>query len=237
MNDESTCSARSRSDEDVTRAALAVEADAFTRFIERQRIEVMFELRRLRFGERPVTGQSNRERIETFLTNIREQQQQDKRVPSRRPAVPSAHIADIDALASRRCVSATLSSPAFRRDLENAIRQSIGARPTTTVQTIPRAPPLPRTLAPVSATAHSYVGSVDREQEHSSTSPTQSHRQFNVERYQKCPLSTNLVRLSCSQTGARITCMADDNTITTRNYCPGNKRSRSSTIGDKCFGE
>ena len=134
MNDESTCSARSRSDEDVTRAALAVEADAFTRFIERQRIEVMFELRRLRFGERPVTGQSNRERIETFLTNIREQQQQDKRVPSRRPAVPSAHIADIDALASRRCVSATLSSPAFRRDLENAIRQSIGARPAATVQ-------------------------------------------------------------------------------------------------------
>ena len=223
MNDESDCSARSRRKEDVTRAALEVEADAFTRFIERKRIEVMFELRRLRVGERPVTGQSNRARIETFITNIREHQQQEKRVPSRRPAAPSAHIADIDALASRRCVSVTLSSAAFRRDLENAIRQSIGARPATAVQTIPRAPPLPRTFAPVSATAHTYVSSVDHEQEHSSTLPTPSYRQFNVERYQKCLSSTNLVRLSRSQTGKGITCMAGDNTITTRNYCSGNK--------------
>ena len=221
MNDESKCSARVRSDDDVTRAALEVEADAFTRFIERQRIEVLFELRRLRVGERPVTGQSNRERIETFLTNIREHQQQPKRVPSRRPAAPSAHIADIDALASRRCVSATLSSAAFRRDLENAIRQSIGARPVTTAQTIPRAPPLPRTFAPVSVTAQSYVGSVERE--HSSSSPTRSHRQFNVERYETCSSSVNRVRLSRSQARTRITRMADDNTITTRNDCPGNK--------------
>ncbi|CAF5121035.1 unnamed protein product, partial [Rotaria sp. Silwood1] len=56
---ESECSSSARSEEDVACSALEVEADAFTRFIERQRTEVMFELRRLRLGERPVTGQHN----------------------------------------------------------------------------------------------------------------------------------------------------------------------------------
>jgi len=142
---ESECSSSSRSEEEVACSALEIEADAFTRFIERQRVEVMFELRRLRLGERPVTGQPNRERIETFLNNIQEHQQ-ETRIPSTRPVVPSAHIADIDALANRRCVSAALSSAAFRQDLENTIRHSIGVRP---VQQIPPAPPLPRVPAPV----------------------------------------------------------------------------------------
>ena len=136
---ESECSSSTRSEEDLTRAALEVEADAFTRFIERQRLEVMFELRRLRLGERPVTGQPNRERIETFLNNIQENQQ-ETRSPSTRVAPPSAHIADIDALASRRCVSGALGSVNFRQDLENAIRHTIGTRPT---QPAPRAPPAP----------------------------------------------------------------------------------------------
>lgn len=134
---ESECSSSSRSEEEVACSALETEADAFTRFIERQRLEVMFELRRLRLGERPVTGQPNRERIETFLNNVQEHQQ-ETRVPSARPAAPSAHIADIDALANRRCVSAALGSVAFRQDLENAIRHSIGTRPA---QPVPQAPP------------------------------------------------------------------------------------------------
>ncbi len=121
-------------------SALEIEADAFTRFIERQRLEVMYELRRIRLGERPVTGQPNRERIETFINNIQEQQQ-ETRVPSTRPAAPSAHIADIDALANRRCVSAALSSAGFRQDLENTIRQTIGTRP---VQQTPQPPSVPR---------------------------------------------------------------------------------------------
>lgn len=124
---ESECS--SRSEEEVAYSALEVEADAFTRFIERQRMDVMFELRRLRLGERPVTGQPNRERIETFLNN-RQESQQETRVPSTRPVIPSAHSADIDALTNRRCVSAALTSSSFRQDLENAIRQSVGIRPT-----------------------------------------------------------------------------------------------------------
>jgi len=141
---ESECSSSSRSEEDVACAALEVEADAFTRFIERQRLEVMFELRRLRLGERPVTGQPNRERIATFLNNVQEHQQVT-RTPSTRPAVPSAHVADIDALANRRCVSAALSSTAFRQDLENTIRHSMGTR---TVQQTPQAPAVPRLQAP-----------------------------------------------------------------------------------------
>jgi hypothetical protein len=139
---ESECSSSSRSEEDLACSALEVEADAFTRFIERQRMEVMFELRRLRLGERPVTGQPNRERIETFLNHIQERQE-EPRTPSTRPAVPSAHIADIDALANQRCVSAALSSTAFRQDLENTIRHSITTRP------VPQTPQTPRVPTPV----------------------------------------------------------------------------------------
>ena len=126
---------------------MEVEADALARFIERQRIQTMFELRCLRMGERPVTGQPNRERIETFLTNIQEQQQeQARRVPASRPAAPSAHTADIDALATRRCVSAALGSASFRQDLENAVRRSVQTQPARATQEIPRAPPLPEGL-------------------------------------------------------------------------------------------
>ncbi|CAF0817600.1 unnamed protein product [Rotaria sordida] len=145
---ESECSSSSRSEEDVACSALEIEADAFTRFIERQRMEVMFELRRLRLGERPVTGQHNRERIETFLNNIHEHQQ-ETRVPSTRPAPPSAHIADINALTNRRCVSAALGSAAFRQDLENTIRNTIGTRPVVPVQQTPRTSSVPQVLASV----------------------------------------------------------------------------------------
>lgn len=148
---ESECSSSSRSEEDLTRSALEVEADAFTRFIERQRMEVMFELRRLRLGERPVTGQSNRERIETFINSIQEPQP-EVRAPAARPAAPSAHMADIDALANRRCVSLALSSAAFRQDLENAVRQTIRAAPVAPVVVAP--PPRPQPVAAASATVN-----------------------------------------------------------------------------------
>jgi hypothetical protein len=173
-----------RSEGDVTRSALETQADAFTRFIDRQRVEVMFELRHLRLGERPVTGQANRERIETFLTNI-QQPQHGTRIPSTRPIVPSAHIADIDALANRRCVSAALGSAAFRQDLESAIRRSIETRP---IQQIPQAPPMPRALAPViieQQITHnsSHVVSVIREQERPLITQTPFHGPLNIERY------------------------------------------------------
>lgn len=142
----SECSFLSRSEEDVARSALEVEADAFTHFIDRQRVETMFELRNLRLGERPVTGQPNRDRIQTFLNHIR--QQRDQRTPSAQPAAPSAHIADINALATRRCVSAALGSVGFRQDLENAVRRSIEPRPAAARPNIPQAPPMPRALTP-----------------------------------------------------------------------------------------
>jgi hypothetical protein len=192
---ESECSSSSRSDADVARSALEVEADTFTRFIERQRVEVMFELRNIRLGERPVTGQSNRERIQTFLNNIREQQQQQQpfaRTPSTRPVVPSAHTADIDALANRRCVSAALGSAAFRRDLEDAVRRSVETGPVATiapVQQIPQAPPIPRILAPTnieqqdSPTLPLHVTPVIREPERSQITQIQTREPFNIQRY------------------------------------------------------
>ncbi|CAF3349414.1 unnamed protein product [Rotaria socialis] len=159
---ESECSSSSRSEHDVACSALEIEADAFTRFIERQRLEVMFELRRIRLGERPVTGQDNRDRIATFLNNIHERQQVP-RVPSTRPVVPSAHIADINSLTNRRCVSAALSSAAFRQDLENTIRQTIGIRPVEPVQRVSQAPTLPQVLATVN---------VEPQQQQPQTPPT-----------------------------------------------------------------
>ena len=57
--DESEESSSSRSEGEVAYSALEIEADAFTRFIERQRMDVMFELHRLRLGKRPITGQPN----------------------------------------------------------------------------------------------------------------------------------------------------------------------------------
>ncbi len=191
---ESECSSSSRSDEDVARSALEVEADTFTRFIERQRVEVMFELRNLRLGERPVTGQSNRERIQTFLNNIQEQQlqQPNTRTPSTRPIMPSAHIADIDALTNRRCVSAALGSATFRRDLENAVRRSIETRPVAQVapvQQIPQAPPIPRTFVPMniehqaSPTLPLHVPPVIREQERPQITQIETHEPFNIDRY------------------------------------------------------
>jgi hypothetical protein len=189
---ESECSSSSRSDEDVARSALEVEADTFTRFIERQRVEVMFELSNIRLGERPVTGQSNRERIQTFLNNIQENQQQQQsltRTPSVRPTVPSAHIADIDALANRRCVSAALGSAAFRRDLENAIRRSIEPRPAAPVQPIPQAPPIPRNFTPInteqqnSPTVPLQAAPVIREQQRPQMTQTPMQVPFNIERY------------------------------------------------------
>ena len=139
MNHVEELQSSTRSEPDVAYSRLTTEADAFTRFIERQRMDVLFELRRLRLGDRPVSGQSNRERIETFLTNNQDQQQH-VRVPSARPAVPSAHIADIDALANRRCVTAALGSMAFRRDLENTIRRSVAVQPVPRVSTAVSSP-------------------------------------------------------------------------------------------------
>lgn len=189
---ESECSTSTRSEEDIARSALEVEADTFTRFIERQRVEVMFELRNIRLGERPVTGQANREQIQTFLNRVQEQQQQPqpRRIPSTRPVVPSAHIADIDALANRRCVSAALGSAAFRRDLENVVRNTIDrqvatpvlrTQQTSPVQQIPQAPPIPRTLTRQTIETQNLPNNAETERPQ--ITQTETQEPFSVERY------------------------------------------------------
>ncbi|CAF3364815.1 unnamed protein product [Rotaria sp. Silwood1] len=192
----SECNSSSRSKEDITRSVLEIEADAFTRFIERQCTEVMFELRRLRLDERPVTDQPNHERIETFVNNIHEQQR-NIRTPSTRPIVPSAHLAGIDALANHRCVSAALRSTAFRQDLENAIRHSIGTQRITPVQQIPQALPMPQTLSSTiieqqhsqitqsSPTLSVHGEPLIREQQHSQINLNPTHEPFNIERQER----------------------------------------------------
>jgi hypothetical protein len=155
---ESDCS--ETHDDDVTLSALEIQADAFTRFIERQRADVMFELRGLNQRQRPVTGQSNRERIASFLHERHERQQPRQHVPSTRPVRPSAHMADINALSSRRCVSAALTSAAFRRDLENAIRQTISTQVDT-----------PPVSSSVSSRVAAPATALPTEQEHRQVTP------------------------------------------------------------------
>ena len=186
---ESECSFSTRSEEDITRSILEVEADAFTRFVDRQRTDVMYELQNLRLGERPVTGQSNRERIETFLNNI--QTPREQRVPSTRPAAPSAHSADIYALADRGCVTTALRSTAFRQDLENAIRRSVQPRLNTSTSQIPPAPSMSRIFSSVPAPPPQQLQvtqtlptlPVRRQQQPTQVIPRTVHEPLNVERY------------------------------------------------------
>ncbi|CAF0780101.1 unnamed protein product [Adineta ricciae] len=187
---ESECSFSTRSEEDITRSILEVEADAFTRFVDRQRVEVMYELRNLRLGERPVTGQFNRERIETFLNSI--QTQREQRAPSTQPAAPSAHLADINALADRGCVTSALRSTAFRQDLENAIRRSVQPRPNASTSQIPPAPSMSRLfpatpVSPQQSQARQTLPTlpVRRQQQPTQIIPPTAHEPLNLERQER----------------------------------------------------
>lgn len=96
----------------------------------------MFELRRLKMGDRPVTGQGNREVVQDFLTRTLNPTPEE-------PNRPEAVIVEVQGLVERRPVSSILESMEFRRRLENALRSSIGtvsARRASTASSPPRAP-------------------------------------------------------------------------------------------------
>jgi len=85
--------------------------------LEKKRREIMYELRRLKLGERPVTGQGNKEAVETLL--------HQQTLPGGVEHRPDAVIVEVQGLVERRPVSNILQSARFRRQLENAIRSSI----------------------------------------------------------------------------------------------------------------
>jgi len=87
------------------------------RLLERNRNEIMFELRRMQLGDRPVTGQGNKEALETLIQRHIES---PINVEEHRP---EAVIVEVQGLVQSRPVSSILGT-GFRRRLENALRSS-----------------------------------------------------------------------------------------------------------------
>ena len=80
--------------------------------------ELMFELRRIQHGDRPVTGQGHKEAVENFFTGVRSEPVEQNR--------PDNVVVEVNALVERRPVSSVLQGSGFRRSLENALRGAIG---------------------------------------------------------------------------------------------------------------
>ena len=64
----------------------------------------MFELRRLQMGERPVTGQGNKEAVESFFTSRMNPSEGEERER------PENVVVEVNALVERRPVSSLLQS-------------------------------------------------------------------------------------------------------------------------------
>lgn len=84
----------------------------------------MFELRRLTHGDRPVTGQENRKNVEDFFTRNLDPEAAATR--SQEDNRPESVIVEVRGLVERRPVSSVLQSVGFRRNLERALRSSLG---------------------------------------------------------------------------------------------------------------
>lgn len=105
------------------------------RFLQQQRNDLMFELRRIRHGERPVTGQNNRENIANFMSKHLQEpagaSSGKTNIPANVDAVeehrPEAILVEVQGVIEQRRVSSMLQTQSFRRHLENIIRGSIAA--------------------------------------------------------------------------------------------------------------
>ncbi|KAL8601280.1 hypothetical protein ACOMHN_003224 [Nucella lapillus] len=106
---------------------------ALQRFLQQQRSDLMYELRRIQFGERPVTGQNHREQIASFMAKHSKEPvgAGGKNVPANVDAVeehrPEAVLVEVQGVVEQRRVSSMLQSSNFRRHLENIIRGSISS--------------------------------------------------------------------------------------------------------------
>ncbi|XP_035824188.1 uncharacterized protein LOC101846543 isoform X2 [Aplysia californica] len=150
----------------------------FDRLFQRMKSDLMYELRNIQHGERPVTGQGNRENIEQFLTKHFPTSDADTNSKGNLPSTvqnaeehrPESVVVEVQGIIERRPVSSILQSAAFRRQLENVIRGSIGTsqRPrgrnspvarrdnTSTVNVPEFVPPVPRPRSTaIAASSHS----------------------------------------------------------------------------------
>lgn len=87
--------------------------------------ELMYELRQIQHGSRPVTGQDNRQNVNDFFSRALQQNSSDVIPPGFEPPRPENVIVEVNALVERRPVSNILQSAGFRQSLENAVRGAI----------------------------------------------------------------------------------------------------------------
>lgn len=111
---------------------VSAEDMALQRFLQQQRSDLMYELRRIEHGERPVTGQNHREQIASFIAKHVPEPEgatSGKNVPANVDAVeehrPEAVVVEVQGVVEQRRVSSMLQSSNFRRHLENIIRGSL----------------------------------------------------------------------------------------------------------------
>lgn len=99
------------------------------RLFNRMKSDLMYELRNIQHGERPVTGQNNKEKIDKFLTKHFPSNDAKEQLPSEEEEDhrPETVVMEVQGIIESRPVSSVLQSAAFRRQLENVIRGSIGS--------------------------------------------------------------------------------------------------------------
>ncbi|XP_041371239.1 uncharacterized protein LOC121384760 isoform X1 [Gigantopelta aegis] len=102
------------------------------RLLQRQRSEIMNELRNIEEGERPVTGRDHRGNINSFFAKHLVDpagSSGKENVPSNVDRVeehrPESVVVEVQGLFEQHRVSSILQSASFRRQLESAIRGSI----------------------------------------------------------------------------------------------------------------
>ncbi|ESO97035.1 hypothetical protein LOTGIDRAFT_231775 [Lottia gigantea] len=128
------------------------EDNAMQKFLEKSRSELMYELRRIQHGDRPVTGQGRKEQVDQFFAKRIQASASAENVPSNVDNVeehrPEAVVVEVQGLYEQHRVSQMLQSQQFRRQLENIIRGNITTAPRQQPVPQPRRRAQPRDSAP-----------------------------------------------------------------------------------------
>jgi hypothetical protein len=93
----------------------------------------MYELRNLRHGHRPVTGQDNRRNVEEFF-NQALQEESVGREPPTQTHRPEAVLVEVNALVERRPVSSALRRSGFISRLEGMLQGAMSRIPVTSTR-------------------------------------------------------------------------------------------------------
>ncbi|RUS89586.1 hypothetical protein EGW08_002604 [Elysia chlorotica] len=110
------------------------ETEMLDTLMQRMKSDLMYELRHLQHGERPVTGQGHRDSLHQFMLKHCDNPGQNN-VTANRDSVeehrPEAVVVEVQGIIEQRPVSSLLQSPAFRRQLENVIRGGLVSASTS----------------------------------------------------------------------------------------------------------